>query len=186
MTRETMCIVVSGLPASGKSTVGQAVARRLGLPFLDKDAFLERLFASSDAPGGDAWRRRLSSESNVLFEQAAVGCERAVLVSHWRPGGLPGPSGTPTEWIHAHFDKVVELYCVCPAMTAVERFKRRERHIGHNDSNRTHEELIDWFSEYAGHLPMGLGALVEVRSNQAVDPDTVARRVHNALVSPSP
>ena len=37
-------IVVSGLPGSGKSTLGQQLATALGLPFLDKDTILERLF----------------------------------------------------------------------------------------------------------------------------------------------
>jgi hypothetical protein len=37
-------IVVTGLPASGKSTVGVTVARALGLSLFDKDEILEALF----------------------------------------------------------------------------------------------------------------------------------------------
>ena len=49
-------VVVSGLPASGKSTVARTLAGALGLPLLDKDVFLEALFAS-DGIGDAAWRR---------------------------------------------------------------------------------------------------------------------------------
>jgi len=36
-------IILTGLPASGKSTLGRAVAAALGLPMLDKDDILEAL-----------------------------------------------------------------------------------------------------------------------------------------------
>ena len=52
-------IVLSGLPASGKSTLGRAVAKALRLPMLDKDELLEALFESRGIGDAD-WRRRLS------------------------------------------------------------------------------------------------------------------------------
>lgn len=39
-------IIVSGIPASGKSTIGRAVAAALELAMLDKDEILETLFSS--------------------------------------------------------------------------------------------------------------------------------------------
>jgi hypothetical protein len=45
--RETMdrtFVVVSGLPASGKTTLARRLADGLGLPLLDKDDILDRLF----------------------------------------------------------------------------------------------------------------------------------------------
>ena len=51
--QETLClaksipfVVVSGLPASGKSTLSRRLATALSLPMLDKDDILEGLFES--------------------------------------------------------------------------------------------------------------------------------------------
>src|ERR1700733_13770662 len=46
-------IVLSGFMATGKSTIGPRLAARLGLPFLDTDAEIERL-TSKRVP--DLWR----------------------------------------------------------------------------------------------------------------------------------
>lgn len=45
-------VIVSGLPASGKSRLGAVLAPLLCLPMLDKDAFLEALFEGDGV--GDA------------------------------------------------------------------------------------------------------------------------------------
>ena len=37
-------VIVSGLPASGKSTIAVGLAEDLRLPLMDKDAYLEALF----------------------------------------------------------------------------------------------------------------------------------------------
>ncbi len=42
-------LILVGLPGAGKSTVGRAVARRLGRPFLDFDAEIERRVGSTVA-----------------------------------------------------------------------------------------------------------------------------------------
>ena len=47
------CIAVTGLPGSGKSTVGRTVARSLDCAYLDKDDFLEQLFDQRGT--GDIW-----------------------------------------------------------------------------------------------------------------------------------
>src|SRR4249919_3490736 len=91
-------IVVSGVPGSGKSTLGAALALTLGLRFLDKDDFLEQLFESKGV-GDIVWRRGLSRESDLLFQMEAANSEGAVLVSHWRLAGMPANSGTPTQWL---------------------------------------------------------------------------------------
>lgn len=40
-------VVVTGLPASGKTTLGRHIATSLGFGFLDKDEFLEDLFKTN-------------------------------------------------------------------------------------------------------------------------------------------
>ena len=55
-------LVLVGLPGSGKSTVGRAVANRLSRPFLDFDAELERRVGTSVA-------RMFAEEGEVAFRQ---------------------------------------------------------------------------------------------------------------------
>lgn len=153
-------IVVSGLPASGKTSIGKALASELALPFLDKDLFLETLFDERGIGDGD-WRRRLSMEADIQFEAEACRFKTAVLVSHWRPGAVLN-TGTPTEWIDDHFSRIVEVHCACSPETAAGRFYGRRRHRGHLDDHRTHTEIRSWLTGLAPHYPLGMGSLVEI------------------------
>jgi adenylate kinase family enzyme len=79
-------LVVSGLPGSGKSTLAQKLATTLGLPVIDKDQILDRLFESKGV--GDAtWRRSLSRESDAILEREATSSDGAILVSFWCHSG---------------------------------------------------------------------------------------------------
>ncbi|WSW11263.1 cytidylate kinase family protein (plasmid) [Streptomyces sp. NBC_01005] len=58
-------------PGSGKSTLARSLARRLGLPAIDKDVILESLYDSLGV-GDHAWRNRLSRASDdIMFASAA-------------------------------------------------------------------------------------------------------------------
>ena len=175
---KSYCIAITGLPGCGKTTVGREVAVRLALPFLDKDTFLEQLFDERGV-GDVEWRQRLSLASNHLFRGEAEAQRRVVLASHWRPPGLDGPSGTPTEWLSKHYDRVVELYCLCPVEVASRRFTTRSRHAGHLDGRRTPEEVEAWMRRYERHLPLGIGT--QVRISMGVHPDRVAVMVREAI-----
>jgi hypothetical protein len=58
-------IVVTGLPASGKTTLGRQLASRLGVDFFDKDDYLEALFGSQAATEEN--RQMLSRQSDADF-----------------------------------------------------------------------------------------------------------------------
>jgi predicted kinase len=66
-TKGRRFVVVSGLPGSGKTTVGRHLAAALDLPLLDKDAILEGLFERKGI-GDTAWRRALSRESDSILQ----------------------------------------------------------------------------------------------------------------------
>jgi adenylylsulfate kinase-like enzyme len=76
-------IVVTGLPASGKSTVGRLLHRELAMPLLDKDTILESLYDALGSPDRDA-RSRLSRASDEVMLALAAGLGSAVLVNRWR------------------------------------------------------------------------------------------------------
>jgi Cytidylate kinase-like family len=133
--------VISGLPGSGKTTLGRALAEALGLPMIDKEDILERLFEQAGV-GDAAWRRKLSRESDAILEREARESAGAVLVSHWRRAGMADDSGTPTEWIAELSQSIAHVNCVCAVEVAAERFFWRERHAGHLDS-RSKEEVAE-------------------------------------------
>ena len=177
-------IVVSGLPASGKTAIGRRVAERLGVPMLDKDDFLEARF-EEHAPIGPELRTRLSRESDEDLARAAAALEGAVLVSFWRPRGQSVSYGTATGWIDQLSGPVVELHCKCDPNIARERFEARTRHPGHNDASRR-GDLGRQFEEIAALGPIGAWPCVTVETSDLSDLESLAAKaaedVRTALV----
>jgi cytidylate kinase len=169
-------IVVSGLPGSGKTTVGRRLAQALGLPMLDKDDILEALF---DGLGvGDAeWRNRLSRAADEVLRRLADQTAGAVLASFWRHPQVTGESGTPTGWLSSLSGKIVEVHCACSPEIAAERFSVRKRHDGHLDRDKRSDDLLASFVELAARGPLGLGYLVSVDTGQAIDFDGILRQL---------
>lgn len=70
-------LVLVGPPAAGKSTVGQALAARLGVPFIDVDAAIETqtgmTISEIFVDKGEAWFRELEEEATLaLVDEPAV------------------------------------------------------------------------------------------------------------------
>ena len=174
-------VVVTGLPASGKTTVGLALSNQLQLPFLDKDHILETLFDSLGAESPEG-RTRLSRASDAVLESMALASHGAVLASFWRRRGMSGASGTPTEWLSAlaASDVVVEVHCECAPAVAANRFARRQRHPDHFDQRFSEEELLEGFRPLAMEGPLLGPAAVRVDTNDAVDLPTVTLLVREA------
>jgi len=157
-------IVVTGLPASGKTTIAQKLAADLGFAFLDKDDFLERLFDRSEVCSL-ADRRRLSRTSDQMFKEAALQSTTAVLVSHWRPLQTDDDSGTPSEWVSQHYDQIVEVFCDCPEHIALSRFLKRTRHSGHLDHQQHATALAQKLASWSQRFPLGVGPLITIHTH---------------------
>ena len=76
-------VVISGLPGSGKTTLGRRLAPALNLVLIDKDDILDRLFEAKGV-GNAAWRRALSRESDEILSKK----RRDQLVRSWRRSGV--------------------------------------------------------------------------------------------------
>ena len=164
------CIVVTGLPGSGKTTIGKKIAQGLEIAFLDKDDYLEALYEERGV-GDTAWRQALSRESDLFFQHDAEQENSAVLVSHWRPRSLDTRSGTPTAWLAQSFERVIEICCECPAEEATNRFMNRQRHAGHLDRLKSYDETLSWMQAYEKHLPLNIGNTLTISTlgNQSIE-----------------
>jgi cytidylate kinase len=173
-------VVLSGLPGSGKTTLGRELADRLGFTFIDKDDILEALL-SEHASFDLALRQRLSRESDAIFRDRALAAGNAVLCSFWRPRGSGAAAGTPSDWLPELSEGIVEIHCRCDVDTAVRRFLGRQRHPGHLDSSRSEAALREQFASLRDAWPLRVGKLVEVETTGGADVGEVSRRVSELL-----
>jgi hypothetical protein len=154
-------VVVSGLPASGKSTIGRAIAKAMQLPFLDKDHLLEGLF-DSHGVGDSAWRTKLSRTADEELRRQAGASLGAVMASWWRHPRSTSASGTPITWLTSLPGELVELHCNCSPNVAVDRFVSPNRHPGHLDGRYNRLELLATFEEQRSLGPLALGRIVQI------------------------
>lgn len=173
-------VVVSGLPASGKTTLSRSLASALALSLIDKDDILEALFETLGVGDAD-WRQRLSRASDVILECLAKSSSGAVLTSFWRNPQISTDSGTPTEWITTTSNCIIEVYCVCDPEIAATRFINRTRHQGHLDSAKRYEDVVSSFRTLAVRGPLGIGELVKVDTYGEVAHSAVVRDVKSRL-----
>ncbi|MEF9883472.1 AAA family ATPase [Streptomyces sp. P9-A4] len=180
-------VVVSGLPASGKSTIAHGLATRLGLPVLDKDVILESLYDSLGV-GDHSWRHRLSRAANDVLYALAADAGRAVLVNWWHRDTAP-------DRLRALGGTLVEVFCACDPALVTERFRTRERHPGHLDHELGPQQLRDRVAAWAARPgPLGLGPArtpgarpLVVDTNRPVDAASLARLAHEVrLALPAP
>ena len=170
-------VVVTGLPGSGKTTLGRSLAAALELPFIDKDDILETLFDHVGVASRQD-RSRLSRASDAVMESLAAASPGTVLTSFWRREELSDVSGTPTTWLRDRpAGSVVEVYCDCPPALAAHRFAGRTRHPGHFDERTTVADLMEPFEALAALGPWQLGPLVRVDTSRPVDVATIADAV---------
>src|SRR6185503_4151323 len=75
-----MYLIVTGIPASGKSTIARALAEKLELEIWDKDDILEDLF-NKKGIGDSHWRTLLSRTADGILQARARQSESSVIVS---------------------------------------------------------------------------------------------------------
>jgi hypothetical protein len=154
-------VIVSGPPASGKSTLAPVLARELRLPLVAKDTIKDALLAVIPIPDIDASRQVGRGAVAAMLAVAAASPIGAVIESNFYRsvavdslGRLPG--------------QLVEVFCRCDQAVAHARYHDRAgtRHAGHFDAVRTGDEL--WNDEVA--MPVAGGwPVLEVDTNVPVD-----------------
>ncbi len=172
---QALFVVVSGPPASGKSTLAPALAAELGLPLVAKDTIKDALMSVLPVPDVDASRIIGRAAVAAMLAIAAAAPRGAVLESNFS-------RSVAAIALHTLPGFIVELFCRCDRVVANERYRRRagSRHAGHFDAVRTAGEL--WNDEVAEPVAGGWPVL-EIDTNQPVDVTAVVaeiRRLHSA------
>ena len=168
-SRIPLFVVVSGPPASGKSTIAPPIAHHLGLPLIAKDVIKDALMTALPVPDVETSRRIGTAAVAAMLAVAADSPAGAVIESNFyrstaapRLRALPGP--------------VIEVFCRCDRAVAHARYAARSgsRHAGHFDSVRTPDEL--WNDEVAAPVAGGW-PVVDVDTSSPVDVAAVVAEV---------
>lgn len=164
-------VVVSGAPASGKSTLARQLAPALGLPLVMKDTIKEAIADELGAPDVEASKRLGAATMRVLMALASE-MRGGVLESTWLPE-LARPQLAALE------APIVEVLCEVPVDFAMQRYQERagSRHPVHFD-----EEKLDPADFAArGEAIDGGWPVIRVDGTSDVDIDAVVREIEAAL-----
>ncbi|RZU50119.1 putative kinase [Krasilnikovia cinnamomea] len=169
-------VLVNGLPGSGKSTLGPALASGLGAEFLSKDRIKEALAgAIGVVPPG------LGVVAMETVWALAARIPGAVVVDSWwfRPRDL---EHARAGLLGAGAAAAVEVWCDVPSEVARARYVARRRAAVHADAQRLATDWADWA---ARGEPLALGPVLRVDTTRRVDLPALCADVRRAL-GPTP
>ncbi|MDP9033682.1 MAG: 3-dehydroquinate synthase [Myxococcota bacterium] len=159
-------VVLSGFMGTGKSTLGPALAARLGVPFVDTDSELER---ATGQPIRDLWRAE-GEEAFRAREEALV--ERILSGSEPKVIAFGGGTVTIERARRLAIDRSLVVTLTAPADAILERIPDRDARpkLGANDTAARVRELLKQRSEAYGecHLALSTATLDVDRSVESV------------------
>jgi predicted kinase len=136
--KKPLVIVISGLPCTGKTTLGRRIAQNFSIPSFSKDGFKERLF---DELGWSdrAWSKKLGLASyKLLFYalEAQLGVGQSCIVeANFYP---EFHSQILNDFKQQYSCEFFQIHCHAQPEILLERFRARwesgARHPGHADN----------------------------------------------------
>lgn len=186
MLEEPPLVIVTGPPASGKTTLGRALATRLHMPFLYKDGIKETLFDTLGWSDRE-WSRKLGVATYALLVhllEMELAAGRSLVVESNFDAERAGPSFLA---LREHYSfHPVQVCCVADGAVLLDRCRLRatsdERHPGHDDLGHIAELESVLLRGRLDPLPLD-GPIIEVDTTNfaQVDAETIALAVLRAL-----
>lgn len=178
---QPLLLVVSGPPASGKTSIAEELAGRLRIPFLSKDEFKERLY---EVFGSDDELEARIEAAGVALLYSVAGSQLAAGVSVMAESNFDRDSdlGPLVRLREKHGARIVQVHCTRDQEKLLERFVGRieegRRHPGHGDAPEDVAEVERKLEEGVWD-PLDLpGELIRVDEDvPGFDVDELARRL---------
>ena len=141
-------ILIHGLPATGKTTLGEEVAKELGLPFFCRDHYKEELFEIlGEKDSTTDWSRKLGAASFLVTyltaEKILTSGMSCVAETYWTPEYAEPKLSDIAERTSA---RIIQVFCSSDEAVRKERFEKRaetDRHPAHMDTKRLEEGALD-------------------------------------------
>jgi predicted kinase len=178
-------ILVSGSPASGKTTIAEQLAERMNLPLVYKDAIKERLYDVLHC--GDQTKPQSFEVASYTVLYYVAEClfkigQTLIIESNFKPNFETETLRTLIE--QNHF-LPIQIYCDADREVLLERFGKRahsdERHAVHDDTNNLDDfkRALDG-GEY-GIMDIG-GEVIHVNTTDfdRVDYDQIVQQIQAA------
>jgi predicted kinase len=169
-------LLVSGAPASGKSTLARALAEIFGYSLISKDTIKESLFDSLGTALGKHLEtpaelsRLLSSAAMEVLWSLAPDCPQVILEANFRP-----KSDYERGRIGAFEGRKLEVYCHCTLEEASRRFRERATRTDHHPAHSIKTMSVELLEAY--DRPIGVCPVIDVDTEQPVNAMEVAERI---------
>lgn len=174
-------ILISGPPASGKTTIARPLADALDCALLSKDDIKESLFTSMNGQPGDIdLSRRLSRAAMDRLWTLAPKAPILMLEANFRTQDPCQREQVASLFTHCS-GNMVEVHCRLPLEEAARRFAERARAPHHHPAHALNEMSVPQLQEYAS--PFAISPVIEVDTTQPVDIAILAQQVRAALRS---
>ena len=169
MTRGSI-VVVTGLPAAGKSTLAEQLRDGLGLPLLSLDTVKEAVVDGlGDAAPEDRFPVRQAARDVVV--RLAEANPRGSVIDVWVNPKVDNSRFTD-NLRSLPGRRFAEVVCRVPADVAIHRYASRARHPAHLPMDEVTRQRILEAAPLVG--PLGLGAHVDVDTTTPVAGERLA------------
>lgn len=179
--REHRIVIITGLPGTGKSTIGREVSEHFGWSLLSKDVFKEIMFDTLGWSDKE-WSLKVSGATHRMMDYVIEECLRAghslVVESNFK-AGLDGPR---FERLRTHCGvSLVQILCWADGDALFERYKARlnsGRHPGHAEEGSLDLARASLAAGRAEPLPIQ-GPTIEIDTThfEAIDYPSIFRSV---------